>query len=324
MTGENWRPLNFATGWNVGETVKFSFHFVSVASGPQIEDLFKSARFRRRFVPQKCAGFARPVFPNGVARSRVGLQAAKSLFLMFFHQPREVVRGSTTIFEHERGLLFENGRFLRELGAGTHRIGWWKKRKITVCDLRRAVLTLTGQKSLSLDGITISLNLSASFSVFEPLLAVTRAQSYSAQLYEDAQLAAREVVAASPLDELLANRAAVNEKLTQIVANRAREYGLEVASLAVKDVVLSNRVRDLLMKEAEIKRLAQAQLLGAREEVAALRALANAAKMARENPELLRLRELEIARSLASNAGNTLIFGVNTTNSIGNASGERG
>ncbi|MBW3637756.1 MAG: hypothetical protein KY445_15025, partial [Armatimonadetes bacterium] len=129
-------------------------------------------------------------------------------------------------------------------------------------------------------------------------------------LYEEIQLAARETVASRPLDELLAQRAEINAALTQNVAAKAREYGVEVSQVAIKDTVLSNRVRELLMKEVEAKRLAQAALVSAREEVAALRALSNAARLARENPELLRLRELEVARAMSQNGG-TLVLGAN-------------
>jgi hypothetical protein len=64
------------------------------------------------------------------------------------------------------------------------------------------------------------------------------------------------------------------------------------------------------MKEVEAKRVAQAMLIGAREEVAAMRALANAARLAAENPALLRLRELEVARTFAGNGGNTVVMGL--------------
>jgi hypothetical protein len=75
-------------------------------------------------------------------------------------------------------------------------------------------------------------------------------------------------------------------------------------------VILAPRIRDLLMKEAEAKRLAQATLIGAREEVSALRALANAARLAAEHPELLALRELDAIRCFAQTPGNTVVVGV--------------
>jgi len=45
--------------------------------------------------------------------------------------------------------------------------------------------------------------------------------------------------------------------------------------------------------------------------VAALRALANAARLAAENPQLLRLREIDAVRAFAQTPGNTVVVGVN-------------
>lgn len=81
-------------------------------------------------------------------------------------------------------------------------------------------------------------------------------------------------------------------------------------NVAIKDVMLAPKIRDLLLKEVEAKRMALATLIGAREEVAALRALANAAQLVEKNPALLRLRELDVARSFAANSNNTVVMGV--------------
>jgi hypothetical protein len=43
-----------------------------------------------------------------------------------------------------------------------------------------------------------------------------------------------------------------------------------------------------------------------------MRALSNAARMASENPALLRLRELEVARGFSANAGNTIVMGLDS------------
>lgn len=90
----------------------------------------------------------------------------------------------------------------------------------------------------------------------------------------------------------------------------AEGYGLRILNVGIKDVILAPKVRDLLMKEAEAKRVAQAMLIGAREEVATLRALANAARLAAEHPQLLRLRELDTVRAFAETPGNTVVVGV--------------
>ena len=221
---------------------------------------------------------------------------------------RQITRGAVTVHAHERALKFQRGHLVGEVAPGFHRLWSWNKSEIWVFDARRTLLSVGGQKLLTSDGVTVTLSLVAEYEIADAALLVARVSNFQTLLYEEIQLAAREIVAARPLDELLAQHTEINAVLTQICAQKAREYGILVSQVAIKDTVLSNRVRELLMKEVEAKRLAQAALLSAREEVATLRALSNAARLARENPELLRLRELEVARQMAQNGG-TLVFG---------------
>ena len=226
---------------------------------------------------------------------------------------REYSRGVVTIYEFERGLLYRGGRLEKVLEAGRHRIWPFSHAKIEVVDVRRASAQIVNQKLLTSDQITVTLNMVADYKIVDVANAVHKVANYQTQLYEETQLAARNIVGAVTVDALLENRLAINAQLLESVAPLAAEYGLRVLAVAIKDVILAPEVRDLLMKEVEAKRVASAMLIGAREEVAAMRALANAARMAEENPALLRLRELEVARSLASNSGNTLVMGLDAS-----------
>jgi regulator of protease activity HflC (stomatin/prohibitin superfamily) len=223
---------------------------------------------------------------------------------------REATLGAVTIYEYERGLLYRRGRFLRELGPGRYRLWPFTHRRIFIVDLRRASVQVVNQKLLTADQITVTLNLVADYEIADAPAAVHKVADFRTHLYEDLQLSARQTVGASPVDDLLRERTRINGQILEGVRPLAEGYGLRVLQAAIKDLILAPRVRDLLMKEAEAKRVAQAMLIGAREEVATLRALANAARLAAEHPQLLRLRELDAIRSFAQTPGNTVVVGV--------------
>jgi len=224
---------------------------------------------------------------------------------------REATRGAVTIYEYERGLLYVRGKLAGVLEAGRYRLWPFTHRRIVVVDLRRASLPIVNQKLLTADQITVTLNVIASYDITEVAAAVQKVADFRAQLYEDIQLAVRNAVGAATIDVLLNERTALNDQILKAVQPVTAGYGVRLLQVGIKDVILAPKVRDLLMKEAETKRTAQAMLLGAREEVATLRALANAARLAAEYPELLALRELETLRAFAQTPGNTVVFGVN-------------
>ncbi len=223
---------------------------------------------------------------------------------------RDVSRGVVTIYDYEKGLLYRAGAFQRVLGPGRHRIWPFSRQRIVVVDTRRAVLQIANQKVLTSDQVTVTLNLVADYRVADPAAACHNVADAPGQLYLDVQLAARTAVGALTVDQLLAERGTLGTQIRETVVPLAAAYGLELLSVGLKDVILSQKVRDLLMKEVEARRLAAAMLTGAREEVAALRAMANAARLAEQHPHLLRLRELATVRDVAQAGGNTVVVGL--------------
>jgi len=232
----------------------------------------------------------------------------------YFNYPigqRQFTSGVATIYEYERGLLYSRGKFARVLEPGRYRVWPFTYRRIVVIDIRRASAQIVNQKLLTADQIMVTLNIVADYEVADIAAAVHKTADFRAQLCEDVQLTARNAVGAVTVDALLNERVRINGEILEEVKPLADAYGVRVLNVGIKDVILAPKVRDLLMKEAEAKRIAQATLIGAREEVAALRALANAARLAAEHPQLLRLRELDAVRAFAQTPGNTVVVGVN-------------
>jgi regulator of protease activity HflC (stomatin/prohibitin superfamily) len=84
-------------------------------------------------------------------------------------------------------------------------------------------------------------------------------------------------------------------------------YGLGLLRAAVKDVTMPASIREMMLKSVEAEKSDQASLIKAREEVAAARARANAARLIAENPAVLRLKELETLTELAKSPGSTVV-----------------
>ena len=119
-------------------------------------------------------------------------------------------------------------------------------------------------------------------------------------LYREAQLVLRAVVGARDLDAFLADKEGVARDLESALAGRARQIGLEVASVGVRDIILPGDMKDLMNKVTEAKKAAEANLIVRREETAAMRSQANTAKLLEGSPTLMRLRELEVLEKIAS------------------------
>lgn len=206
-----------------------------------------------------------------------------------------------TVPDGHTGLLFTEGALAGDLAPGLHRV--WTigaKSTVTTVDLRWRAHEVTGHEILTRDRVTLRVNLSATYRVVDARAAVTVAKDYAEALHRALALAFRKTLGALTLDELLADKVAVDETAAGEVRTAMAELGLEVAEIALKDVILPGEMREILNRVVAAEKEAEANVIRRREETNAVRALHNTAKVMADNPVMLRLKELEALETVAS------------------------
>lgn len=203
--------------------------------------------------------------------------------------------------EHEAAVLFREGRVSGLLKPGLHAF-WRGGTRLTVRKLetREQTVDLAGQEILTADHVTLRINASAVARLTDPLLCVSKTSDWTTALYREAQFALRSVVGTRTLDVLLASKESLGEELTALVRPRAVEFGVELARVGIKDLILPGEMKALLNQVTEARKAAEASVITRREETASVRHQANTAKLLENNPVLLRLRELEALERIAA------------------------
>ena len=212
------------------------------------------------------------------------------------------------VWEYERGLLYEKGRFVKLLEPGRYRLWQWQHRAIERVSVRQVSQTVSGQEVLTTDKVPVRVTLIAQYAVSDPALAHHTVEDYTERLYQDLQLTLRDIISAHSVDELLTDRDAFGADLHTAVAAIALTYGVTLHRVGVKDVILPGSVQRVFLQEVEADRAGRAALVAARHETAAARTKANTAKIMTENPLIMRLHELETLAALADKEGNVLIL----------------
>lgn len=216
----------------------------------------------------------------------------------------------TVVSESETGLVFVDGKLTEVLSAGKY-VYWVRGQDVTVqvMDTRVALLDVSGQEIMTADKVTLRINAVASYRVSDPVKAASSVTDYVQSLYRDAQLALREVIGMRELDALLTEKDEASRELRETVQARAIEFGVEVTSLGIKDVILPGDIRELLNKVTEARKAAEAAVITRREETAAMRSQLNSAKLVEGNPALMKLKELELVEKVAEKSDLTLFLG---------------
>lgn len=210
--------------------------------------------------------------------------------------------------EGHAGLLYHKGKFVKVLGAGRH-IRWGRHFTLDAQDLRKAALLVPGQEVLTADNVGLKLSLLVTYQVTDPVKAAHETQNWQGDLYNAAQLALRAVVSGVAVEALLNQRLDVGTQLLARVQPEAAKLGVNVLAVETKDVMFPAELKRAFADVLKAKQEGQAALERARGESAALRNLANAARLLDGNPALQNLRLLQ-SLTAAQNAGSTLVLGM--------------
>jgi len=136
--------------------------------------------------------------------------------------------------------------------------------------------------------------------VTDPKVAIFANQSYEETLYAHAQTLLRKLVGDIPIEKLLESRNEISEGLQSGVSELSDALGVKLLSLAIKDIMFPGTLKDAFSQVARARQEGQAALEKARGEAAAMRNLANTAKLLDGNPNLYNLRLLQTINEAGS------------------------
>lgn len=243
-----------------------------------------------------------------VAKEKVGLIAHARMDAM----PREVINYVyvSEVADNHLGLLIVDGELVQNLKPGLY-VYWKFNRNVKVeqVELRMQVMEVQGQEILTKDKVSLRVNLSAQYQINDPVTARSKLVNMTDYVYRELQFALRQVVGARTLDALLANKDELDKVIFDEVKVKVAEFGIQIRSVGVKDVILPGDMKDILNQVVEAEKVAQANVIKRREETAATRSLLNTARLMDDNPTLMRLKELEVLEKITEKVDKLTVFG---------------
>jgi regulator of protease activity HflC (stomatin/prohibitin superfamily) len=189
-------------------------------------------------------------------------------------------------------LLYHDGKLRETLAAGRH-VRWGKNYSVTRIDVRKTLMPVVGQEVLTADNVGVKLSVVVTTQIVDAAKTALIADNHAAHIYTAAQTAIRAIVAGITLEALLTERVAIAAQLRELITPQAEAVGVKVHAAEVRDVMLPGDLRKAFSEVLKAKQEGQAALERARGESAALRNLANAARLIDSQPALATLRFLQ-------------------------------
>lgn len=209
--------------------------------------------------------------------------------------------------EYERGVVFRLGRLVGARGPGLTLLIPGIERMERV-DLRTVTMDIPPQDVITRDNVSVKVNAVLYFRVVDPARAVVEVENYLVATSQLAQTTLRSVCGQGDLDDLLAERDKINDKIQQILDEQTDPWGVKVVAVELKHIDLPPDMQRAMAREAEAERDRRAKVINAEGEFQAAQKLSEAAAIIAEHPGALQLRYFETLTEMAQENESTTVF----------------
>jgi regulator of protease activity HflC (stomatin/prohibitin superfamily) len=209
--------------------------------------------------------------------------------------------------QYERGVVFTMGKYATTWGPGWHILIPVFQRLIKI-DIRVKAIDVPNQEAITRDNVPIHINAVLYFKVKEAKDAVIEVEDFLYAVSQIAQTTMRNSIGEVTMDQLLSERVKIGQNIKNQVDTATDPWGIDVQSVELKDIILPEDLKRVIMKEAEAEREKRAVIIKAEGEVLAASNMAKAAHTLSASPGSLHLRTLQSINDMSSDKSNTTIW----------------
>lgn len=241
---------------------------------------------------------------SGLSGGTVALIAlAVVAFILFII----LIKAIRVVKEYERGVIFRLGRCIGAKGPGVFFIVPGID-KMIVTNLQVNAVPIQPQQVITKDNVTVSVDAVAYMQVVDPAASVVRVRDWYSAAQLVSQTTLRSIVGRHELDQMLSERDLVNRELQSALDNQTENWGVKVARVEVRDVVLPEQMQRAMARQAEAERERRAKVTAAQGEFEASLKLSEAARVIAREPAALQLRQLQTMVEISAEKNSTIIF----------------
>lgn len=210
--------------------------------------------------------------------------------------------------EWERMVVLRVGRFKKIGGPGLFYI-------IPIVDsvpyrlsVRVVPYDVPKQKTLTNDNIPVTVDAVVYYRVQDPKAAAIKVEDYEKATQWGATCILRDIIGKSSLDELLAQREKLGDKIREKLDLMTDEWGIKVPHVEIRDVIISEHLEDAIAREPAAEREKRARLKLAEAEKLAADTFHHAAQTYKKEPTAMQLRTMNMLFEMCVEGKSTVIF----------------
>ena len=219
--------------------------------------------------------------------------------------------------EWQRAVVLRLGRFHKAKGPGLYLLLPVIDRVAQVVDLRIQTTTITAEQALTRDTVAVSVDAIVFWQVDDAEAAAIRIANYREAIERVAQTSLREMIGATDLSRLLADRKTADEQLRSTITAKTKDWGVTARSVEIKDVSIPRELQDAMSRQAQAEREKDARVTLASAEKAIAEKILEAARLYGNDPNALKLRQMNLLYEMNKERGTTVLIPTDMANSLG-------
>ncbi len=211
------------------------------------------------------------------------------------------------IAQWQRVVILRLGRFQDVLGPGLFFIIPLIDSVAYTVDLRTVTTGFKAEQTLTKDNVPVSVDAVLFWKINDPKKAALEVESYFEAVTWASQTALRDIIGTTMLSDLLIGRQKIDASLKEIIDQRTEPWGITVASVELRDILIPKELQDAMSRQAQAEREKMARVILAESEVLTAQKFRDAAKVYAEDPISMKLRSLNLLYEATKEKGTFII-----------------
>jgi regulator of protease activity HflC (stomatin/prohibitin superfamily) len=209
--------------------------------------------------------------------------------------------------EWEEAIILRFGKFQRLVGPGFF-FKWPYIETFLKQDRRIITLDISRQEVMTRDNISVTVDAVVFVKIVNTKNSLVNIRNVWDSVMKIAQTTMRDVVGEIELDELLARRDEVADKIANIVDRETSDWGVDITSVNLQTVELPEDMKRVIARQAEAEREKRAVIIKSEGELTAAENLEKAVN--KMSNRAMYLRTLSSLEDISFDQSNTIVFAV--------------
>jgi regulator of protease activity HflC (stomatin/prohibitin superfamily) len=207
----------------------------------------------------------------------------------------------------QEAIILRFGRFIRLVGPGIFYKWPWVERFIRQ-DIRIQNLDVMKQEVMTRDNISLMVDAVVFMKVVNTPKSLINIMNVKLSTVQYAQTTMRDVIGNVELDDLLAKRDQIAERIKVIVDKETEEWGVDIKSVNLQNIELPDDMKRVIARQAEAERERRAVIIKSEGELVAAKNLEDAVQQM--SSQALYLRTLSSLEDISFDQSNTIVFAI--------------